>query len=144
MEDGHRESQFLLPAQRKIFHHGVAFFAEVQSFEQCIRFFSNFLVAESIDAPEEADILPHLEIFIQREFLAHVSDVAFDPFIFLDDIIAGHGSCPCRGHADATKHLHGCGFSCPVGTEEPENLTLIHVESNVIYGGKIAELFRQV
>lgn len=143
VEDGDGEGQLLLPAQWKAFHQCVTFLFQPEAEEQLLRFRSNLRFGDAVDTGKEADILPHLEVFVKGKFLAHVADVLLHFFGLGSHIEACHARLAAGGTTKPRKHAHGGGLACPVGSQETENLAPMDLEGDVVYGGKIAETLGQ-
>lgn len=108
--------------------HGVPLAREVQPFEQFVGFPGYFGILHAVNAGVEPDVLPHLQVFVQGEFLAHVADVPFYLFVLPRDVESRHRARSRSGTAQAAEHAHCGGLARAVGTEESEDLPAGHIE----------------
>ena len=143
VEDGDGEGKFLLPAQWKAFHQCVPLLFQPEAEKQLLRFGSNLRFGDAVDTGKEADILPHLEVFVKGKFLAHIADVLLHFFGLGSHIEACHARLASGGTTKPRKHTHGGGLACPVGSQETENLAPMDLEGDVVYGGEVTETLGQ-
>ena len=98
-----------------------------------------------VDAAVEADVLADGEVFVEREALAHVADVALDRFARR---VAT--SCPAtvarprRRRQQAGQHPDRRRLAGAVRAEKAEHLAGAHVEGDAVDGGEAAERARQI
>ena len=102
------------------------------------------LVRESVDTGKQANVFPHLQVVVQREFLTHITDMFLDFFLLGVDVETGHAPRARRGIRQAAQHAHGCGLACPFAPEETEDFALPHTKGNVIYSRERPEPFHQI
>ena len=94
VEDGDGESQLLLPAQGKGADQRVALGLEAQLAEHLVGLAGDVPLLQAIDAAEEAQVLPHLQVLVEGELLAHVADVPLH-------LLGPGGDVEARHHARA-------------------------------------------
>ena len=143
VENRHRKGQFLFPSQRQGAYQCVTFLFEAERMEQRVGFGGDFVRFHAVNTAEQTDILPHLQVFVKREFLAHIADVALDLFAFARDVVAGHESFARARFAQAAKHPHRGGLAGSVSAEKSEDFTRGHTEADAVDCRKTAETFGQ-
>ena len=99
----------------------------------------DFPGTHAVNTAKKAQIFPHFEVFIGREFLAHVSDVLLHLFGLPGNVEAGHAARARRGAAQAAQHAHGRRLTGAVGPEKAEYLAPLHIERDVVDGREIAK-----
>ena len=142
MDDGDRESQLLFPAQRQGIDQSVPFVLQVKSPEQFVRLRFQLLFRQAVDTAVQTDILPDLQVAVERKLLAHIADMPFDLFRFLINIETGNLSHPGGRCRKTAQHTHGCRLASSVRPQETENLPLAYRETDMVDGGKGTEAFR--
>ena len=90
MEDGDGEGQLLFPAQRKGADQRVALGLEAQFAEHLVGLAGDVPLLQAVDAAEETQVLPHLQVLVEGELLAHVADVPLHLFGLGGDVEARH------------------------------------------------------
>src|SRR5688572_16544201 len=75
------KSKLLFPSHRQRGNEFIRFSGEVQALQQFVGLIFYETVAFSVNACIKTNILPDRQIFIQREFLAHIPDIPFDLFV---------------------------------------------------------------
>ena len=141
MKNGRGKSQFLLPAEWERTHQLIRFAVQSQFLQYVFRFRPYLPHSQSVNASVKFYILAHRQIFVQRKFLAHVSNVFLYIFLLFVNVKSGYRSFSGSRIRQAAKYPHGSGFSGSVGTQKTENFTFFYFERDSIDGGKISELF---
>ena len=143
VEDGHGEGQLLFPAQGQAAHARVALRLQPDASQHLVGARSDIGLLHAVNACKEADVLPHFQVFVERELLTHVADVALHLFGLPLHVETGHCGSSARRSAQAREHAHGGGLPRPVGTQETEDFAPPHIERDVVHGHERAELLRQ-
>lgn len=99
--------------------------------------------AHAVDCAEKIDILAYRQVFVKREMLAHIADMAFHLLRIAAYVDAVDSAGTLGRTAQSAKHAHCSGLSRSVGTEETENLTFVYIESDMVDCGERAEFLRQ-
>ena len=99
----------------------------------------DLFLGQAINTTKQADILPHLQVAIKGELLAHVPDMPLDLLALPIDIETGHPSLARRRPTQAAQHPHGGRLARSIGAQEPKDLALTHRETDVVHGGEIAK-----
>ena len=144
MHDGAAQRQALLPAAGQQLGDGGAAVGEARHAQHVLLAFRAHVFGDAVNPAEEVDVLFHGEIVVERELLRHVADVLADLFGILGDVEAGHGAPAGGGRQQPAEHADDGGFAGAVGTQETEDLALVHLEGDVIDGHEIAEGLDQV
>src|SRR5262249_17856357 len=95
---------------------------KVQLLEQRVHAPRGSASVHAVGAAEEAEVLLHREIGIERERLRHVSRVALDPVALGADGIAGDGCATAGRRQEPTEHLDRRRLAGAVRPEEAEDL----------------------
>ena len=91
----------------------------------------------------------HFQVFETGERLEHRTGVRdkTDTFFHLDaitkQVVAADGGGAGAGREHTGEHLQCGGFSCAVRSEQPDNLAGGNFQRQAIYGGLLAEFFRE-
>ena len=94
---------------------------------------------DAIDAAEEAQVLDHREVVVERELLRHVADVLAHPLGLARDVEARDGRSSAARPQEAAQHADGRRFARAVGAEEADDLAPPRLEAHVVDGDEIAE-----
>ena len=97
----------------------------------------------TVNAAEEAHVLRHGKVVIEREALTHVAYVPLHLLRLLAYVIPCHDGTPGRRAAKAAEHAHGCGLSGSVSAEKAEYLATAHAKADIINGSERAEFLCQ-
>src|SRR5690606_12154437 len=111
---------------------------------QRIRFMFKQSSVKAVNTTEKPDVFHDGKVLIQRELLAHVSDVAFDFLRLAVHIESRDACCSGGGNGQSAQHAHCRGFSRSIGTQEAKNLSPEYFKRDRMGGHKIAEAFRQI
>ncbi len=103
-----------------------------------------FVARDSVDAAIEVDVLLDRKVLVERELLAHVADVGFDPFGLRADVEASDGAASAAGGEDSTQHADRRRFAGAVGTEKSEDFAAGNLEAHVVDGRETTESLLQV
>ncbi len=97
--------------------------------------------AQAVEAAEELERLPHLELLGQGQVAGHEADLGHRPGPALRDA-GGRGCRSCRpsGGDHAEEHQQRRGLAGAVGAEEGDPLPGLHVEVDTIDGATDPEL----
>src|SRR5262249_56268258 len=77
---------------------------------------------------EEAKVLLHREVRVEREGLGHVADAPLDLGVTGQDVEAGDRGTAGRGRQEAAQHLDGGGLAGAVRAEESEDLPSLDLQ----------------
>jgi len=72
---------------------------KAQTGKQLVGLRSDKPLLHPIDAGKEADVLPHLEVFVEGELLTHIADASFYGLRLRGDVVPCHGSLAGGGLA---------------------------------------------
>src|SRR4051812_15012100 len=75
----------------------------------------------SVDAPDELQVLAHRKILIEAEALRHIADLALDLVGLGADVVTEAGALPSIGRQQAAQHAYRGGLAGAVRTEEAVN-----------------------
>ena len=97
-----------------------------------------------MDPGDEAEVLGHLEVEVERVVFGEVAERAAHGERVSEDIVAGDGDLPLVGGKKAGEDPHGGRLPRPVWAEEAEDLSAVHLEGDVVHGQGVAEAFAQI
>src|SRR5204862_742301 len=100
--------------------------------------------AQAVHPAEEADVLVHGQVLVERETLRHVADAALDAFRIAPHVGAAYDGGARGGPQQSAQHADGGGLAGTVAAEEAEDLAGAHVERHVIDGHEVAEALREI
>src|SRR4029077_12528963 len=75
-----------------------------QAREHALRPIADFAIAQIVDAAVQRDVLADGEVLVEREPLAHITDVALDALGVAGDVVAGDDGAAGRGREKAGEH----------------------------------------
>ncbi len=96
-----------------------------------------------VEAAEEAQILAHGEVAVEREFLRHVADMRAHRLGLAADVEAGHRGASGARPQQPAQHADGGRFAGAVRADEPHDLALGDAEIEPVDGGEGAEFLGQ-
>ena len=117
---------------------------EVQLSEHDIGFPGYFLRLHPIDAAEEADVFCHGKVAVERELLAHVSDMPLYLLMFRADVEASHGPRSGRRLVESGEDVHGGGLTGPVSSEESKDFSPAYGKTDIVDGTERPESLYQM
>ena len=144
MHHRYAESELLLPSERHVPNKGVTDILHRQSLQHLVCLLGDPLAVKPVDASEKLDVLPHLQVGIEGELLAHVADVPLDLLLLVDDAVPRDIALSGCRTAQSAENAHRRGLAGPVRTQKTEYLPLAHFKGDVIHRGEIPELFDQM
>ena len=84
------------------------------------------------------------ELLVQRDFLRHNTDDAFNLQRLSGYRVTANNGIPAGRFQQAREHGDGCSFASAIRSQQTEDFASLDVERDTIHGGEIAELFNQV
>ena len=117
---------------------------ELQAVQQFVGLLSYLLVFHAVYATEEAYVLRHGEVFIEREALRHIAYMLLYLLILGAYVIAYHPARAAGRLVQSSEHVHRRCLACTVGTEETEYLAALHRETDVVNSMETAECLDKV
>src|SRR5262249_60222682 len=101
------------------------------------------LPVHAVGAAEEAEVLLHGEVRVEREGLRHVARLALDLLALLLDVVTRHRGVAPRRRQQAAEHLDGRRLARAVGAEQAEYLSALDLQRQVDHGFKLTEATAQ-
>ena len=96
--------------------------------------------AEAVDGAEEAQVLDHSEIEVERELLAHVAEPVLPALGVLRDVDAAEARDAAGGRRQQPReHADRRRLAGAVRAEEAEDAAARDVEADLVHGGEVAE-----
>src|SRR5262245_32949192 len=102
------------------------------------------IAAKPVDAGIKFDVLHHRQVFVEAEFLRHITDSLANLSGLRHTIEAEHRASAFRRSKQAAKRFDQCRLARTVRAEEAENFALFDSYAHVVDGGEIAEANRDV
>ena len=143
VQAGGGELQPLADAERQRGRFGVGDIHEVKLLQ---RFFNRRLAAraEAVEAGVQREVLPHRQLFIERERLRHVADAHPRRHAARIDRRAKQLRRAAGRLQQAGEHFHRRRFAAAVTAEEAEDFALLDGEADVVNRGEVAETLGEV
>src|ERR1019366_8459102 len=82
----------------------------------------------AFDLPHKREVLDDLHFWVQRRGFGQVADAFLDLHRVLQHVETGNRGFAGRGREEAGEDAHRGGLTCPVGTQEADDLALFHLE----------------
>src|SRR5690606_34568620 len=130
VQESDRERELLLPSDRERPDRLVRVPLEPEPVQKRRPSLSDFAPLQAVDAAEQADVLVHGEILIEREPLAHVADVALDRLALGVDVEARDPGDSGGGREKSGEHPDRRRLARAVRAEKAENLPDAHLEGD--------------
>ena len=92
-----------------------------------------------IDPAEESQVLPHRQVFVERELLRHVADDLAHLFGIARDVEARDFRSSAARPEEAAEDADRRRFPRAVGSEEAHDFAAPRLEAHVVDGDEIAE-----
>src|SRR4029077_990200 len=100
----------------------VAQLAELDLLEELVHPPGSRAAAHAVDAGEEAKVLLHREVRIERERLGHVAHVPLDLVVLAGDVESGDLRPAAARRQQPAQHLDGRRLAGAIRTEKSEDL----------------------
>ena len=104
---------------------------------------STAFFGQAVGAAEEADVLDHGQVLVERELLRHVADRPLDALGLAADVEAADRRRPGGRVEEAAEHADGRGLAGSVGPEKAEDPAAVDIEGDRIDGREVAEPLRE-
>src|SRR3970040_217253 len=137
MENAGSQRKPLLPAARERAGKLILSFQKMQVLQSC--FNGALAVLHALHARDELQVLAYGEVFPQREALRHVADLALDGRGLAQDVVVQAGAFARVGLEQPAQHADGGGLAAAVRTEEAVDLSLRHLQGQVLDHGAVTE-----
>src|SRR5258706_9992104 len=92
----------------------------------------------------EIEVFLDAHLGVHRDVFGEVTEVFADLLGLVEDVEAVDGGGTARGREVAGEHAHGRGFAGAVGAEETDDIALLNLEADAIYGEGLAEDLGQI
>ncbi len=132
-----RERQALLPAPRERSRQLFAPLRETEALERIVD--ASLAVRQSVDAPDELEVLRDRKILVETESLGHVADLALDSGRLAANVEAQARAASAIGREEPAEHSNGGGLSASVGTKESVDLPAPHLQPESVDDHLVAE-----
>src|SRR5262249_21722879 len=144
VQDGAAERQTLTPSAGQVAGPGVLAPLESGHLQREAAPRLEPLAGQSLDAGEEADVLIDGEAFVEGETLRHVPDSALHAFRIAAHVDGADERCAARRLEQSAEHPDGGRLARAVRAEKSEDLSLTHIEGQMIDGDEVAEAPREI
>ena len=139
MDQGAAQTQLLLHAAREPAGQAAGKGSQSAEGQQPLTPLATLAAGHSEDIGVEGDILPHGQVRVEAETLAHIADLALDPFGPGRKYTAQYLQPAFLRIEDTGQHAQGGGLAGTVGADQAKELSLGDGEGQAIHGGQLAE-----
>jgi len=132
VQDGAAEGQALLPTSGKCPGQTAPVVRETGHTQHPFLPILHSGTGNIVDTTIEVDVLLDGQVFVEGEFLAHVTDVRFDGLGLSSNVQASYCAASTAGAQEAAQHADSGGFPSAVRPKESEHFARFNGQTDAI------------
>ena len=144
VQAGGGELQALADAQRELVRRGLGVLDEVEALQPLLDGLRGGRAFELVELGVQLQVLPHAELFVERERLRHIAHAHAGGQVAGVDGLAQQLRAAGRDVEQTGEHLHRRRLAAAVAAQEAEDLAALDAKADVVHRHEVAEAARQV